>query len=475
MRERAAGETMSMVASAREIASLLDEIAAVDWRRPAWWGLVAGTALLERLARSADGPLYPVYLSVNGGPRADTFMARDRAPARSVAARVARAVARARAATAALATLDGRFPDQPLRCALRSRGGWLVREPAPLDRAAFLTPRGVLVADLADPERLARALEAACAGPPLPPPRGAPAVAVSLLDHGVATARHLHRLAWTDGRGPWLGLGQAEGLEVVTTCHFVVDGYGHGRISAETFAALDRAPDRGEGAPVDWPAAEVAGAEALGFAAARVPAPRTPRAIYALGRALLAHFGNGTSFSPTFQIPVAPGGKDDPERRRRRVLFALASLRLVDERPEPFESFARRLETIAAREADGKGVLTRILRATTQAPLPAGLRRRLLTSEGRTHARVPPIEVLAGRGSLSAIRYPEDERPPAPLYAVSSPALAAPAHDPRGAVVLTLVHHGEEATATLCGNGLAGTPAGARAFLDTWRAALDKE
>jgi hypothetical protein len=463
---------MTLLASARELASLLEEIAELDWRRPAWWGLVAGTAVLERLARSADGPLYPVYLSVNGGPRADTFMARDRAPAVSLEARAARAVARARAAATALARLDGEFPDQPLRCSLRWRAGWLEREPAALDRATFLTPRGAFAGELGDPGRLAGALAAACVGPPLPPPGEPTAIAVSLLDHRVATARHLHRLVWSDGRGPWLGLGQAEGLEVVTTCHFVVDGYGHGRIASEIFAALDRTTDAGGGASVAWPAPELAGAEALGFAAARVPAPRTSRASYALGRALFHHFGNGTAFSPTFQIPVAPGSKDDPERRRRRVLFALASLRLEDDRPEPYEAFARRLETIAAREAAGKGVLTRILRATTQAPLPSSLRRRLLTSEGRTHPRVPPIEVLAGRGSLSAIRYPPDERPPAPLYAVSSPALSAPPHDPRGAVVLTLIHHGDEATATLCGNGVAGTPAGAQTFLDTWRDAL---
>src|SRR5262249_57209971 len=100
----------------------------------------------------------------------------------------------------------------------------------------------------------------------------------------------------------------------------------------------------------------------------------------------------GTAFSPTFQIPIAPGGWDDPERRRRRVLFALASLRLVDdERPEPFDAFARRLEAIAAREAEGKGVLTRILRATTQAPLPARLRRRPLPPPGRTHPPLPPV------------------------------------------------------------------------------------
>jgi hypothetical protein len=466
---------MSLYGSARELASLLEEVADVDWRRPAWWGLVAGTAVLERLARQADGPLYPLYLSVNGGPRADTFMARDRAPATAVDARVARAVARARAAAAALARLDGQFPDQPLRCSLRWRRGWLVREPATLDRATFLTPRGAWVGDLSDPARLRRELAAACVGPPLVPPGEATAVGVSLVDHRIATARHLHRLMWADGRGPWLGLGQAEGLEVVTTCHFVVDGYGHGRIASETFAALDRDDGSAGGPPVAWPAPEVEGAEGLGFAAARVPAPSTSRAGYALGRALLSHFGNGTSFSPTFQIPVAPGAKDDPERRRRRVLFALASVRLDAERPEPYAAFARRLAAIAAREADGRGVLTRILRATTRAPLPAALRRRMLTSNGETSPHVPPIEVLAGRGSLSAIRYPADERPAAPLYAVSSPALSAPAHDPRGAVVLTLIHHGEEATATLCGNGIAGSPAGARAFLDTWRAAVESD
>jgi hypothetical protein len=386
-----------------------------------------------------------------------------------VGARVARAVARARAAATALARLDGAFPDQPLRCALRWRDGWLDREPASLEHAAFLTPRGVWVGALGDAVGLARH----CAGEPIPAAAAVPAVAVSLLDHDLSTARHLHRATWADGRGPWLGLGQAGDLEVVTTCHFAVDGYGHGRIAAEIFAALaDASTEAGDGTPVTWPAGDIDGAEPLGMAAARISAPRSARAAYALGLTLLRLYGNGGGFSPTFQIPVAPGRRDDPERRRRRVLFALASLRVEGGAPEPFDHFAPRLEALAAREAEGRGALTRILRATTLAPMPRRLRRRLLRSDGRTHPRVPPIEVLAGRGSLSAIRYPESERPPAPLYAVSSPALSAPPHDPLGAIVLTLVHHGAEATATLCGNGLAGTPSGARRVLDVWLEAL---
>src|SRR5262249_50433697 len=153
-------------------------------------------------------------------------------------------------AAAVLARCADELPDQPLLRALAWRDGWLTRVPLPAGpaRVAFATPRGAALADLAAPdEALAAALGAVCAGrPPRPPlapihpagraPRPA-AIAVALAPEELATARHLHRRAWTAGGGPWLGLGQTAALELVTTCHLAVDGYGHGRVASLIFAA----------------------------------------------------------------------------------------------------------------------------------------------------------------------------------------------------------------------------------------------
>src|SRR5262249_55800441 len=105
---------MSIVGTAREYIALLDELADIDWRRPAWWGLVAGATLLETAARGGGAPQYPAYLAVNGGPRADTFMGRDRPAPASRAERIAMAIARAPAPPAALPAADGALPDPPL-------------------------------------------------------------------------------------------------------------------------------------------------------------------------------------------------------------------------------------------------------------------------------------------------------------------------------------------------------------------------
>ena len=83
-----------------------------------------------------------------------------------------------------------------------------------------------------------------------------------------------------------------------------------------------------------------------------------------------------------------------------------------------------------------------------------------------TSPLLPPIETLAGRGQVSFIRYPEDERPKAPLYALSSPGLAASKHDRTGSLVVTAIHHGDECTVTVAGTGQAGTMGGARVVLD---------
>src|SRR5262249_14491815 len=97
-------------------------------------------------------------------------------------------------------------------------------------------------------------------------------------------------------------------------------------------------------------------------------------------------------------------------------------------------------------------------------------RRRLLASRGATHPLLPPIEALSGRGSLSLIRYADDERPPPSLYAASAPAL----FDDAGGVVLTLIPHGATCTAGVAGSGRAGTPSGARALLEQFADELER-
>ena len=53
-----------------------------------------------------------------------------------------------------------------------------------------------------------------------------------------------------------------------------------------------------------------------------------------------------------------------------------------------------------------------------------------------------------------------------PSCAVSSPSRRATPGDPRGACVVTVGDDGDRAAITVCGSGLAGTSACARALLD---------
>jgi hypothetical protein len=494
MKERA--RLPNLLTAARELRGLIAEVADVDWRHPAWLALVGGTALLEATngaPRVGAGELYATYLSANGGPRADTFMARERAAAArpDPAVAVALAVVRARAAAAVLDRLAGELPDQPLLRALAWRDGWLTRVALPPGppRVAFVTPRGAVLADLAAPDgALAAALGAVCAGQPPRPPLVAidaaarvpvpAAVAVALASEPIATARHLHRRAWSAGGGPWLGVGEAPGLELVTTCHLVVDGFGHGRVASRLFAALAPPPAAlvaaaaGGLGTASLPApAPLPDAEPLGFAAAALPRAdvQFPRAAYAFGRTLARAYGRRAArFSPTFQVPLVPGDRADAGRRSRRLLFGLMSVRMVDGGFEDYRAFRARLETTLPREAAAAGLLTRLLAATSNAPLPPSWRRRLLASRREPHPLLPPVEALAGRGSLALIRYPDDEPPP--LYAASAP----PLFDDVGAVVLTLIPHAGGCAASIAGSGRAATGDGARALLDLFVEELDR-
>ena len=479
-----------------ELRDQLGELADIDWRHPAWWLALAGTAALERLPAGDDADA--AIVTSNGGPRADTFMARTRPTRTGPAERVVRAVARARAAVQVIDRLADAFPDQPLRCQLDARGSIVRRRPLPARPwVVFATPTGayaaLLDADPATDRLLAAELARACAEAPSIGHRltrvdgeGAEpadaAVTVSLLDEELATARHTHRRGWSRAGGPWLGIADAGGLEVASTAHLVVDGFGHAQLASALFAAEDElatapslvaAARRLSTAMASTAAPALPGALPIGVATAVMAGPGgLAELIHATATALEAHCRRDlppaarrrARFTPTIQIPIAPGRAGDPDRRARRVVPGLFALRMDRGEIEPLHSVRWRLRNVIEREIASAGVLTRMREAAARAPVPARLKRALL-SPGVTPRRwLPPVEVLGGRGCLSSLRLPSP--PVAPLWASSAPALDPTPGDPRGGTVVTVIHGHGELAITVSGTGRAGTAAGAQSFLD---------
>src|SRR5690606_17383552 len=266
----------------------------------------------------------------------------------------------------------------------------------------------------------------------LVPGDGVPFVTVTLGDEPIETARHGHRRAWRvngEASGPWLGLGRAGGLAIVSTCHMVVDGYGHAWIAARIaqYAASMRAAVRGVRAmpALEVPALEVPAPRAVADAVAlaitwrelAAPAPRAIELAYALGRVLHRLAGKPDApFSPTFQIPVAPGELGDPMRVRRRVASSIASVRFEHGRPEPYIEFARRTKNMLVREAAGQGLASRLVGAARAVPMPLAWKRHAVGAE-RPRWLDRFADVLGGRGCVSRIQLAE---PAPPLCAVSS-------------------------------------------------------
>lgn len=490
-------------ASMRELRALLDEVAEIDWRHPAWWGSVAATAAFERLPARGGHDLDAGYLTSDGGPRSDTFMATPCAAADAAHA-VAAGVVQARAAWDALATLDGTLPGQPLLCQLDHRGALARRRPLSQPRrAVFATPSGAYVATLGERAtsdgELVRELARAHAGHPparhrltrVDPRSDAlldAAISVSLLLEEPATARHAHRRGWNTAGGPWLGVARAVDRAFVTTSHTVVDGYGHALIANAVLAApvpdtLIAAARRVlDGAPLE-PAPALAQALPLGIAVGELlAAPRFAELLYATGWALERIYRRDLSpaqrrrarFTPTLQIPIAPGAPDDPARLRRRVAPGLIALRMHRGELEDPTALRARLGALIAREAACAGALGRLREAALRVPLPASIKRRSLRAGAVPHPLAPPIEVLAGRGCLSSLGFPPGAAPPMSLQAASAPALDASVGDPRGGSVVTVVTGAETSTVTVSGTGLAGTEAGARAFLRAWEQGLER-
>jgi hypothetical protein len=160
------------------------------------------------------------------------------------------------------------------------------------------------------------------------------------------------------------------------------------------------------------------------------------------------------AFSPTFQIPVAPGEPTDPLRARRRVVPAIASVRFERGTPEPFAAFAARTKAMLAREALGHGLSSRLHAAARALPVPLAWKRQAVGAERPTWL-APIADVIGGRGCVSRMQLAE----PAPLLcAVSSPARLASPGDDLGGCVVTIVDDGARAAITWCGSGRAGAP-----------------
>ncbi|TMQ08425.1 MAG: hypothetical protein E6J90_40425 [Deltaproteobacteria bacterium] len=384
----------------RRTAELHGELAAIADDDPRWWLLAGGAAVTE------PWPARAGYLASDGEPGTDTFIG-HRAPLAADPLR--EAIDRARAARIALREVDGTLPEQPLAVTIARRER-AVTEPSALDAAAFAIGPHCVVAALDDPTLLHQ-LAAAARGIAPPPWRGpTPFVCVSIGDDPIDTARHGHRRAWRAGRGPWLGLGRAGDLATVSTCHLVVDGYGHacltGRIHALAEAAAAERSARTrlnghaalhEGDPHHLhlaphalpPLPPVPGAVPLGIAWQALDGLglRALPLAYAVGRILHRTAGRPDArFSPTLQIPVAPGRFDDPERRKRRAMFALVSVRFHAGVPEPFEIFEARARAVLDREIAAARVLHRA----------AALARPSVRRARRPHLRVPDPDRCAG-------------------------------------------------------------------------------
>ncbi len=374
--------------------ALVDEIADVNWRDPAWWALLGVANAAEAWASLRGVP--PTYLSSDAEPHGDTFMGWHSPAPATLAEAIADATTDAEAAARALTELDGALPDQPLRVAIRA------------GTSSSLVP--------ADPSRIALVVGDRITG------AADGAIVAVVGDHPIGVARHLHRRAWTRTGGPWLGIGRAGDLTIVSTCHLVVDGFGHAEICRAIINGRD--PERharvlAEARAIHGDAPipalpPLAAAPPLDIAHARVASlPRFAPLAYAVGKVLY----DGGRMSPTIQVPVAPGAPN------RRVVTALVSVRFPDGAPEPLEVFTARAHAAIKREAAGGGLLSRLLAATAALPVPLSMKRHGLVGQ-RSSWLAGPIGVLGGRASLSILREPS-------LVAVSAPGVA-------GASVITV-------------------------------------
>lgn len=422
------------------------DLAAID---PRWWILAGGAAL----PWSRVG----AYVISDAEPASDTFIGR---PMPAPANPIGDAIARAHAARAAIEALDGQLPDQPLAVTVRRCSFGAFTEPSSLDHAAFaIGDRCYVAALLADPTAehlLAQDLAAVTANPDAETKRlrplgeDIPFVCITLGDEPLETARHGHRRAWQTANdiasGPWLGLSRSNGMEVVSTSHMVVDGYGHGQIASRIRNRVSVSVSVSGSSP---PPAVVP-PEAIALRIAYRDLSTVPTALelaYKLGVALHRLAGKPEArFSPTFQIPIAPGARTDPDRFKRRVVPAIASVRFDHGTPEPFAQFAARTRELLSREASGTGVSAHLLAAARGVPASLAWKRRAV-GPARPRWLESMANLIGGRGCVSKITGE-------PAVAVSSPSRLATETDPLGSCVVTVVASDDRAVITVASSGI---------------------
>jgi hypothetical protein len=422
----------------RRAATLHEElraVAEVGRADPRWWVIAGGAAL--PWGRGA-------YVLSDAEPGADTFIGHAAAVPEDP---VAWAIAGVHAARAAIRELDGELPEQPLAVTIERGVHGAVTLPSALGVAAIAC--GDRVIHVTPVER-GGALT-------IEPARSAavPFVTVSLGDEPLASARHGHRRGWISNgvsSGPWLGLAHAGGLDLASTCHMVVDGFGHAWLTARIAELRRRYLPRvatselcAQIAPLGpfGPLAPVTTEYALGIAWRPLAEPmRTLPLAYALGRRLHRLAGNPSArFSPTFQIPVAARPHHDPDRLRYRHVPAIASVRFDGGEAEPYAAFEARTRIQLAREAHGDGVGARLVATARAVPAPLVWKRNAIGGK-RPRWLDAIAEIIGGRACLSRIRV-EESLPPS--CAVSAPARTE-------GIVVTLLESRDHAAITLCGD-----------------------
>ena len=247
---------------ARQFREELNAVADVNWLHPIWYALIWESSFLHR-SDGVTGDAMQTYRSANGGPHSDTFMAQPGNLSGSLTLRVARAVMGATVALEELGHLQSRLRGQMLQSCLQWERGWL--NPKSLEaeetrNAVFITPRGCFLGRAEASQAvtiglaLCRLLATGDRSSPdvLRPIDGRhskavrAAVAVSLFPQSAPQCRHLHRCGWSQGGGPWLGLGETADWQFVSTCHRAIEGFGHALLTQQILARVaERAPGLG--------------------------------------------------------------------------------------------------------------------------------------------------------------------------------------------------------------------------------------
>jgi hypothetical protein len=267
-----------------------------------------------------------------------------------------------------------------------------------------------------------------------------------------------------------MGVADVPPFSVVSTCHAAVDGYAHARVCADVLrpaaAHSSRfAPDPLSGVPGVSP-------PSVGFAARAIigPRPRLAAAMHAFASVLDRRLGGGAARTVPFHVPVAPGQRAESARWRRRSLYGLMALaKDADGQLESVEALAARLPEFLAREAAGRGLLTRVLRAALELPLPPALQRLLIARRPRADRFFAPARVLTGAGYISWMRFPTGEEPQFPTYPSAVPSFSDEGY---GGAGLSIAPFSSGLACGLTTSGTLGTNALAEQMIDEWANAL---